>query len=118
VDFSTSLKNNYEFRRLYSKGRSAGTPLLVVYCRKNRRNTNQIGITVSNKLGKAVQRNRIRRRLREIYRLNEHRLARGMDMVIVARMKSREAAYADLEKAFLSACRRLDVLAEKTGDKP
>ena len=70
---------------------------------------NRVGVTVTNKLGKAVKRNRVRRRLREIYRLSEGQLARGFDMVIVARMRSCTATYAELEKDFRSACARLGI---------
>lgn len=112
LNFSVSMKKNHEFRRLYAKGKSAATPSLVVYFRRTNRDYNQLGITVSTKIGNAVCRNHIRRRLREIYRLNEHRLQRGLDIVIVARAKSRYVSYAELEKAFLSACSRLEILSD------
>ena len=71
MKFTDSLKNNYEFRRLYSRGDSAAASRVVLYCRKNRGGSNRLGITVGTKIGKAVVRNKIRRRLREIYRTNE-----------------------------------------------
>lgn len=116
---SVSIKNNYEFRRLYSKGKSAATPFLVVYCRKTRRDHNRLGITVTAKLGKAVVRNRIRRRLREIYRLNSSRLQKGYDIIIVARMRSRTAEYRQLDGAYLAACKKLGLLSdeERRGEK-
>lgn len=107
MKFSTSLKNNYEFRRLYNKGKSAASPYAVLYCRRNKSRGNRLGITVSTKLGKAVQRNRIRRRYKEIYRLNEEKLLPGYDIVLVARMKSRYSAYAELEADFLHLCGRI-----------
>ena len=112
MKFSETMKKNYEFRRLYSKGKSAATPVLVVYCRKTNRAYNRIGITVTNKIGKAVYRNRVRRRIREIYRLTEHCLLPGTDMVIVARVRSRYVSYQELERAFLAACKRLNVLVK------
>ena len=115
MQFTTSLTNNYEFRRLYAKGRSAVTPTLVLYTRRGRGGGNRVGFTVTTKLGKAVVRNRIRRRLREIYRLNEHRLRRGADLVIVARARSLEASYAVLEQDFLAGCARLGLLAGEEG---
>ena len=69
-----------------------------------------MGYTVSTKLGKAVTRNRIRRRLRAIYRLNSPKLIDGIDMVIVARARCVDAEYSKMEKAFLRACRELKLL--------
>ena len=112
MKFTETLKKNYEFHRLYSKGRSAVTPFLVVYARQSRRPGNRIGFTVSNKLGKAVKRNRVRRRLREIYRLNEKRFVRGTELVVVARGRAVTATFRQLESAFLSACGRLGLLRE------
>ena len=76
-----TLKKNSDFRRLYAKGKSAVNPFLVVYCRRNREGVNRLGYTVSVKLGHAVVRNRVRRRLREIVRLNSPKLKSGWDIV-------------------------------------
>ena len=115
MDFRVTLKKNYEFKRLYNKGKTAVTPYLVVYCLKNNRGTRRVGYTVSTKLGKAVVRNRIRRRLREIYRLNSDKLRGGVDMIIVARSKCVGADYHKMEKAFLHACGELKLLKENQG---
>ena len=61
-----SLTKNYEFKRLYNKGKSAASKYVVVYYARNNSAINKLGITVSTKLGGAVKRNRIRRRLKEI----------------------------------------------------
>ena len=89
------------------------TPYMVVYCMKTGRNTRRVGYTVSTKLGKAVTRNRIRRRLREIYRLNSPKLIDSVDIVIVARAKCVDADYSSMEKAFLRACRELKLMREE-----
>ena len=107
-----TLKKNSDFRRLYSKGKSTVNSYLVVYCRKNRGGENRLGYTVSTKLGHAVQRNRVRRRLREIYRLNAPRLKSGWDIVVVARTRCVGARYWDIDKAFISACEKLGLLKE------
>ena len=88
-----TVKENYEFRRIYAKGRSGVSPYLVVYVRPNRRGRNRLGVTVSTKLGHAVVRNRVRRRLREIFRLNQGGLAQGYDMILVARTRAVGAEY-------------------------
>ena len=88
MQFSKSLKKSHIFRRLYRKGRSAANGYLVLYCRKNGTGENRVGLTVSSKLGCAVVRNRVRRRLREIYRLHEGEFLPGYDMVVVARSRA------------------------------
>ena len=114
--FSRSLKENSMFRRLYAKGKSAAGPYLVVYCRRNGTDGNRIGITVSKKLGHAVVRNKVRRRLREIYRLHEEEFLPGRDLVVVARSRAVGVPYAKLERAFLSLAGKLDLLAEQNDD--
>ena len=113
MKFTDTLKLNYEFRRLYSKGKSAVNPCVVVYTRRTGRSTNRIGFTVSTKLGHAVVRNRVRRRLREIYRLHEAEFVPGTDLVVVARTRAVTASYQQLERALLSACEKLGVVREK-----
>ena len=110
---TVSLKLNRDFRRLYQKGTSAVNPFLAVYCRKNRLGHNRLGLTVDTKVGHAVVRNRVRRRLRESYRLHEDRFRQGYDIVVVARARAAGARYAQLETALLRLARRLDLLREE-----
>ena len=105
-----SIKLNSDFRRIYARGKSAVSPCVVVYCRRNRLGRNRTGYTVSKKLGGAVRRNRIRRRLREIVRLNQTRLCQGYDLIVVARTRALDAEYRRLEKDVLSCCERLHLL--------
>lgn len=105
-----TLKLNSDFRRLYSKGKRAVSPYIVVYCMRNRLEENRTGYTVSAKLGHAVVRNRVRRQLREIYRMNSGSLKKGWDIVVVARHRSIGADYSSLNSAFLDACRELELL--------
>jgi ribonuclease P protein component len=112
MKFSEPLKKNYEFRRLYNRGKSAATPHIVMYVRKGHcENRNRLGFTVGTKVGKAVVRNHVRRRLKEIYRLNEEKLKCGLEIVIVARVRSRDAGYAELERDFLILCEKLGIMA-------
>ena len=108
-----TVKENYEFRRIYAKGRSGVSPYLVVYVRPNRRGRNRLGVTVSAKLGHAVVRNRVRRRLREIFRLNQSGRAQGYDMIRGARTRAVGAEYRELERAFLSVCGKLGLREKK-----
>lgn len=89
------------------------TPYLVLYCRKNRLGRNRTGFTVSLKLGKAVRRNRARRRLREVCRLNAPALKQGWDVVVVARSRCLEAPFPKLCAAYREACGKLGLLEER-----
>ena len=111
MKFSSALKLNHIFRKLYSTSGKANS-YLVLYARKNRTTANRVGVTVSKKLGGAVVRNRVRRRLREVYRLNEHRFAPGWDIVVVARSRCISADFASLSKAYLSLAEKAGILLE------
>ena len=111
MKYSTSLKLNHIFRRLYhTSGFADG--LLVLYARKNRTAENRVGITVSKKLGKAHVRNRTRRRIREVYRLNEAKFRPGWDIVVVARTKAVDAEFSQLTKSFLALAKKAGILRE------
>ncbi len=112
MNVRNTLKKNSEFRRLYTRGKSAGNSYMAVYCRRSGRPLNRFGFTVSTKLGNAVVRNRIRRRLREIVRLNGPRLRTGWDVVIVARRRCADGDYHRMDAAFLRACGELGLLKE------
>jgi len=110
--FSSSLKLNHIFQRLYhTKGVADGH--LVLYARKNRLNANRVGITVSKKLGKAHIRNRTRRRIREVYRLNEGMFRPGWDIVVVARSKAVDAPFDKLTQSYLSLAKKAGLLLEE-----
>ncbi len=112
MKFTDSLKLNYEFRRLYAKGSCARASSMAVYCRKRKAQGNRLGITVSTKIGKAVVRNKIRRRLREIYRINEDKLLKGYDIVIVARSRSAYMQFRELEQDFLRLAQKLKMRSD------
>lgn len=104
-----SMKENHLFRRLYAKGRNAAASALAVYVRPNHLPRNRLGLTVGTKVGKAVCRNRVRRRVREAYRIHEERMTTGWDIVVVARVRSAFVSYAKLEKELLQLLGKLGV---------
>ena len=113
MKFSSSLKLNHIFRRLYSTSGQANS-IMVLYARKNRTGTNRVGITVSKKLGHAVVRNRVRRRLREVYRLNESRFQPGWDIVVVARSRCISASFQEIVNAYLTLAHKAGILRPDT----
>lgn len=82
-----SLKLNRDFRRVYNSDNFAGG-YTVVYARASRYGFNRLGITVGKSAGGAVVRNRLKRLIRESYRLMEDRIKTGYDFVIVARNRA------------------------------
>lgn len=86
-----SLKKNNEFRTIYKKGRYKAGKYLVMYVLPNKRDFNRIGITTGKKFGNSVQRNRMKRIIRESYRLSREQMKVGYDIIFMARASERKA---------------------------
>ncbi len=106
VNYTVSIKENRQFRRLYTKGKSEVAPGVVLYYRKTNGKENRLGLTVSTKLGKAVTRNKIRRRLREIYRTHETEFLSGTSLIFVARVRAVHLSYQQLETQCLALAKK------------
>ena len=96
-----SLKNSLEFGNVYKRGKSYANKYLVMYIVDNDLESNRLGISVSKKVGNSVVRHRITRLIREAYRLHQNELITGKDIVVVARVNSKDHSYWDIESAFL-----------------
>ena len=83
-----TLKENRDFRRIYARGSSYASGVLVTYVMKNRSQNVRFGITTGKKIGKAVLRNRSRRIIREAFREVAPRIRPGYDLVFVARTRT------------------------------
>ena len=101
MNFSESLRKNYMFQSVYKNGKSYANKLFVMYVLPNQENGNRIGISVSKKVGNSVVRHRVKRLVRENYRLHENVFNSGLDIVIVARQSAAEATYSEVESAIL-----------------
>ena len=78
-----TLKKNYEFKNVLSKGKFYVSRHVIMYIKSNNKNENYIGIAVSTKIGKAVRRNRIKRLIRESYRIEKNNILKGKDIVFM-----------------------------------
>lgn len=96
-----SLKKNREFQEVYQQGKSYANKYLVMYVKKNGFEKNRIGISVSKKVGNSVVRHRITRLVRESYRLNEEKFAKGFDLAVVSRTAAKGKSYNEMESALL-----------------
>jgi ribonuclease P protein component len=106
------LSRSGEFERVYREGRSHASRYLVVYAfpREGDENGPRLGVSVGRKLGGAVERNRVKRLLREAFWASADELRDGLDFVIVARPAAGELAEREGERGVEGALR--DVLAE------
>ena len=78
-----TLKKNYEFRYVLSKGQYYRGKCLTIYIKKNKLNKNIIGIAINTKMGKAVKRNAVKRLIRENYRLLKDKIEPGNSIVFL-----------------------------------
>lgn len=93
------LRRNDDFRRVRHVGKSNASPLLVLAFLRNNLDHSRFGFVVSKQLGKAVQRNKIKRRVREAVRLRLAQIQTGFDIVFVARKRAAQASYPELAQS-------------------
>lgn len=105
---------NNDFRRIYARGKSYVSPLVVVYALKNRTKNVRVGITTSKKVGNAVQRNRSRRVIREAFRALAPRVRPGFDLVLVARGKTPYEKSTDVRRQLERQLQAAGLLREET----
>ena len=105
---------NNDFRRIYARGKSYVSPLVVVYALKNRTKNVRVGITTSKKVGNAVQRKRSRRVIREAFRALAPRVRPGFDLVLVARGKTPYVKSTDVRRQLERQLQAAGLLREET----
>ena len=101
MQFSESLKKNYDFQNVYKTGKSYANKYLVMYVVENHSEKNRLGISVSKKVGNSVVRHRVTRLIRESYRLHENIFNSGLDIVVIARNSASRVSYVEIESALL-----------------
>lgn len=112
MDFNSTkgLKKDSDFRKVYKHGKSFANKYLVMYILPNKSDETRLGISVSKKVGKAITRNRVRRLIKEVYRLNiDEKIKTGYDIVFIARISSKDAQYKDIEKSINYLVRKTEM---------
>ena len=96
-----SLKKNHDFQIVYKKGKSYANRYLVMYLLENKLDKNRIGISVSKKVGNSVIRHRVKRLIKESYRLKNGNFAQGYDIIVIARTTAKGKNYQEIESAII-----------------
>ncbi len=104
------LRRNTDFKRVRRLGKFYASPLMVLAFLQNELNHSRFGFVVSKRLGKAVRRNKIKRRMREATRFRLPRIKSGFDLVFIARQPIRRANYTEIERALEHLLTKADLL--------
>jgi ribonuclease P protein component len=104
-----TLRRRADFEAIGRQGTARSTPLLVLRWMRTDRSETRIGMSTPRTLGGAVQRNRVRRRLRELIRERLGRIGPGWDLLLIARPAAANASYAELGAAIDALLRRSDI---------
>lgn len=108
------LLRRIEFSRTMDEGVKVVTPHMVLIARLTGDGRTRAGFIVSKKVGGAVERNRVKRRFRELFRKQADK-PHGLDLVIIARGPALPASYEDLERSMSDGLRRLQSMLEREG---
>ena len=108
-----SLKKTKEFKEVYDNKQSSADENIVMYIKKNEMESNRLGISVSKKVGNSVVRHLLCRRAREIFRLTNRYVTRGIDVVIVFRKGADEVSFETLKNSFLKLYKKHKILNEE-----
>jgi len=79
------LKKSFEFQRVYQRAKRSGDEWLLVFAIVNELEYSRLGLSVSRKYGVSVRRNRVKRVLREAFRLSTDQIPRGLDLIVIPR---------------------------------
>lgn len=104
------ITTSRDFRRVYRSGNKKSGRFLKLYYLVNKHGSTRFGYSISKKVGKAVIRNRLKRRLRAICRQHLAFFQPGIDVVLVARERAVDASYGELEKEVLNLSRGEKIL--------
>lgn len=114
---SFRVKREKDFKAIFKDGTSFANRKFVVYQLENQQNHFRVGLSVSKKLGNAVTRNQIKRRIRHILQSVKGSLVEHVDFVVIARKGVETLEYAEMEKNLLHALKLSKIYQEGNGSE-
>ena len=109
---SFRVKKEKDFNAIFQKGKSVANRKFVVYRLENSEQHFRVGLSVSKKLGNAVTRNQIKRRIRHVLIAHKDQIIENLDFVVIARKGVEEMNYAEIEKNLLHVLRLANIYQE------
>lgn len=106
------LRNNMEFKKVYNGGKNYWNRNLVLYVRKNNMENSRVGYSITKKIGNSVVRNKVRRRMKEIHRLNFNNVKSGYDLIFIPKRNVVDISYKEMESAMLHILKLSKVFKE------
>ncbi|MFO7952881.1 MAG: ribonuclease P protein component [Bacillota bacterium] len=107
------LKKNWEFKRVYKKGKTVVSKNIVLYYYQNKLTYNRIGYSISKKVGKCVVRNKIKRIYKEAFFKLDKKIKKGYDFILIARKPAVDVSFHEACKELYSLCRKGNLLQKK-----
>ncbi len=107
------LRKNADYKKTYDEGFAFHDKGLVMYVLRRESIPSartRLGLSVSRKIGSAVKRSRVKRLLRECYRLQKHLMIRDIDIILVARTPILEYNFSEMQQAFISLCHKAKII--------
>ena len=107
---SSIIRDKFEFNRVYSKGRSYVNHMMIIHVISSDDVKGKVGFAVGKKIGNAVVRNRIKRIMREAYRISQHDINQNVSMILIARKPLIDAKSYMVQKAFTNLCKKAEII--------
>ncbi|HHU70037.1 MAG TPA: ribonuclease P protein component [Thermoanaerobacterales bacterium] len=107
------LTKNSEFKKIYKHGRSIADRYIVLYYLKNELGISRLGVSVRKKIGNSVKRNRVKRLIKEAFRLNRNRIVNGYDIIIIPRFGATEVDFYIIERSLLKLLKKAELWKEE-----
>ena len=111
---SSIIRNKFEFNRVYSKGRSYVNQMMIIHLVNSDKVKGKVGFAVGKKIGNAVVRNRIKRLMREAYRISQHCINQNISMILIARKPLVEAKSYLVKKSFIDLCKKAKIVKRRS----